>query len=180
MSDWALDEKNTKTLGSGGSKLLLGRATYRIVEVTRPLNSQDQSGQERQTVFELENEGDKYMLYLNTDSAKDSVSSIARSTVLGIYRACGFKDACKPDRLKKTAGKYVDIEAIDRPDKTKRNDDGSPVLYRNVKAVFPAEESSEEEEEQEEEPQAIDEPEAEEEVQEEKPAAKKAMPWKKK
>lgn len=178
---WSIDPKETGSINDGGSRLPLGKSIHKIVQVTRPVNSKDPTGKEQQVLFETESKGSSYKIYLSPEAASQGASNIAKKTLVGFWQAAGFTEAIKPERLKKLVGKTFELEVIDKPDKVKKNEDGSPVLYRNIQSVNPASEQEEEEQEEEEtedeEPEKQQEEEPENEAPAEKP--KKVMPWKK-
>lgn len=172
---WAIDPKETGSINDGGNRLPLGESIHTITGVSRPVNKKDPSGREQQVVIETTSSGLAYKVYLNPESATESVANIARKTLVGFWQAAGFSESIKPDRLKKLVGKTVELVV----EETEGKGANAGKTFTNIKKVNPAEaaeESSEQEEEQEEEPQATDEPEAEEEAPEEKPKGK-GKPW---
>lgn len=171
MSDWAIDPKETGSINEGGNRLPLGLSNHTITGVSRPVNKQDPSGKEQQVLIETESGGLPYKIYLNPESSKESVSNIARKTLVAFWQAAGLTEAIKPDRLKKLVGKTVEIEAAE----TEGKGANAGKTFVNIKKVNPASEQEEEE------PQEDLEGEEQEQQEEEAPApkVKKSMPWKK-
>lgn len=174
---WVIEPKETGSINDGGNRLPLGKSVHKIVGITRPVNKQDPSGKEQQVVIETTSGGLGYKIYLNPESSNESISNIAKKTLVGFWQAAGFTEAIKPERLKKLVDKVVELEVTETEGKKGTKNEGK--TFTNIQKVNPA--SEQEEEEQEEEEQGEQEEQQEEEPETEAPTEKpkKAMPWKK-
>lgn len=172
---WVIEPKETGSINDGGNRLPLGKSIHKIVTITRPVNKQDPSGKEQQVVIETTSGGLSYKIYLNPESSNESISNIAKKTLVGFWQAAGLSEAIKPERLKKLVDKVVELEVTETEGKKGTKNEGK--TFTNIQKVNPAS-LDEEESEQEEEPE-----EQEEEQQEEEPeveaakTAPKVKPW---
>lgn len=172
---WSIDPKETGSINDGGSRLPIGKSTHEITNVSRPVNSQNPSGNEQQVLIETVSGGSSYKIYLNPESPTESVANIAKKTLVGFWQAAGLTEAIKPERLKKLIGKNVELEVAETEGKKGTKNEGK--TFTNIRKVNPASEVEEEEEEQED-SENEEQEEQEEAPAEAAPAGKKELPWK--
>lgn len=176
---WAIDLKTTGSINDGGSRLPIGNSIHKIEKISRPVNSQDQSGKEQQVLIETTSEGAGYKIYLNPESGSEQVANIAKKTLVAFWTAAGLTETIKPDRLKKLEGKTVELVVVETTGKKGTKNEGKS--FTNIQKVNPASDLEESEEEEEEE-EGPNEPENQDEEQKEEAPKlnKKDAPWLKK
>ena len=159
--------------GGGGNPLKVGTFPYEIIEAKLVPDKKDGSGQRHDVLVSLQ-QGPGYTCreYVHVMSENDIARGIAERTLGSFWTAAGLKGAIKPALLKKLAGKFVNITAVERAGKDKDKP------FVNISDIQPYEDETEAEE-PEAETEAEEEPEAAEDAAEEEdePAPKKTRPW---
>ena len=104
--------------GGGGNPLKVGTFPYEIIEAKLVPDKKDGSGQRHDVLVSLQ-QGPGYTCrqYVHVMAENDVTRGIAERTMSSFWTAAGLKGAIKPALLKKLAGKFVNITAVEKVSK---------------------------------------------------------------